>query len=111
VLSLTAAAIFWLLCASSATAQNLIVNGDFNTGDLSGWTITPEAPTTLTYDNGTSNPAGSASRRGHLHRQPFGEYLNTHDVVVRQQRGHDQRLNSNLDKFKLRHPTLYETYP
>jgi hypothetical protein len=34
-------------------AQELVVNGDFTT-DLSGWTITPNAPTTITWDNGTA---------------------------------------------------------
>jgi pectate lyase len=57
----TVAAGVCLLCAFSTTAQNLIVNGDFGTGDLTGWTLTPAAPTTITYDIGTGNPSGAAA--------------------------------------------------
>jgi hypothetical protein len=32
-----------LACATSAGATNLIVNGDFETGDLSGWTVVDQA--------------------------------------------------------------------
>ena len=49
-----------LLCVSSATAQNLIVNGDFATGDLTGWTTAVNASTTVTYDGTAGNPSGSA---------------------------------------------------
>jgi pectate lyase len=49
-----------LPCVSWAIAQSLITNGDFGTGNLSGWTIVNTAPTTITYDDGTGNPAGSA---------------------------------------------------
>ena len=49
-----------VLCITSATAQNLIVNGDFSGGNLSGWTSTPVAPTTITYDGTAGNPSGAA---------------------------------------------------
>jgi pectate lyase len=60
VTRVTVAAGVCLLCLSSATAQELIVNGDFGSGNLSGWTSTPVAPTSITYDAGTGNPSGSA---------------------------------------------------
>jgi pectate lyase len=41
-------------------AQNLIVNGDFSAGNLSGWTPMAVAPTTITHDAGAGNPAGAA---------------------------------------------------
>ena len=49
-----------LLCVSSAMAQNLIVNGDFSAGNLFGWTGTPNAPSTITYDVSAGHPSGSA---------------------------------------------------
>jgi Immunoglobulin domain len=49
-----------LLCISSATAQNLISNGDFTAGNLSGWTSTAVAPTTITYEGTAGNPSGAA---------------------------------------------------
>ena len=39
--------------AQNAHSQNLIVNGGFDT-DLSGWTTTPTAPVTITWDAGTA---------------------------------------------------------
>ena len=38
-----------MLGVSSATAQNLISNGDFSAG-LAGWSSTPNGTTTITYD-------------------------------------------------------------
>ena len=38
---------------STSPPQELVVNGDF-AADLSGWTITPNPPTTITWDNGTA---------------------------------------------------------
>lgn len=55
-----AAGLFLTATAGSASAQNLIVNGDFSSGDLSGWTTTPTAPVTITFDSGVGNPPGSA---------------------------------------------------
>jgi pectate lyase len=52
-----------LFCTSGAKAQNLIVNGDFSSG-LTGWIVatnnTTTYETTITYDVGVGNPAGSA---------------------------------------------------
>jgi hypothetical protein len=42
-----------LLAAQSAAAANLLTNGDFAT-DLSGWTATPTAQATITWDAGTA---------------------------------------------------------
>ena len=53
-------ALVCLLGISSGTAQNLIVNGDFGAGHLTGWTTTPTAPISITYDGGFGNPSGSA---------------------------------------------------
>lgn len=44
----------------SAHSQNLVVNGDFGTGDLTAWTSTANRTVTITYDAATGNPAGSA---------------------------------------------------
>ncbi len=58
--------------AFGTTATNLIVNGDFATGDLSGWLATPNAPTTITQDASEGLPAGSAL----LDRNSVGEVSN-----------------------------------
>jgi len=55
----TVAAVLCLLWVTSASTQNLIINGDFSSG-LTGWTTTPTAPVTITYDGAVGNPAGSA---------------------------------------------------
>lgn len=49
--------------ACSANAQNLLSNGDFGTGDLTGWSIASagSAQTVIAFDGGMGNPAGSAS--------------------------------------------------
>jgi hypothetical protein len=49
-----------LLGAWTNAAGNLIVNGDFSTGDLTGWTTTLTAPATITPDASEGNPSGSA---------------------------------------------------
>lgn len=67
----TVAAGTCLLCVSSATAQNLIVNGDFAT-DLSGWTTTPTAPVTITWSAGTAllqrNDSTAAANGNYLYQ-------------------------------------------
>jgi|GEM_PF-5615137 len=55
-----------------ATQTNLIVNGDFATGDLTGWTLTPNAPTTIAHDGAEGLPAGSVL----LDRNSVGEVSN-----------------------------------
>jgi hypothetical protein len=49
-----------LLGGLSAMAQNQIVNGDFATGNLTGWAVTNVAPTTVASEVTTGNPSGSA---------------------------------------------------
>jgi len=64
-----------LLCISSATGQNLIVNGDFSAG-LAGWSSTPNGTTTIIHDAGLGNPAGSAALdRNDSTVQDNGNYL------------------------------------
>jgi hypothetical protein len=58
--TITLAALESLMCRSSANAQNLIVSGDFGTGDIPGWIVTKTTPVTITYAVGTRNPSGSA---------------------------------------------------
>lgn len=62
VRTLTEGACVCLLCAANATAQNLITNGDFDRGDLSGWSIAGGGvpQTTIAFDGSVGNPAGSA---------------------------------------------------
>ncbi|TWU29980.1 PEP-CTERM sorting domain-containing protein [Bythopirellula polymerisocia] len=48
-----------LLVAASSAQANLLTNGDFAT-DLSSWTATPSAPTTIAYDGSEGIPSGSA---------------------------------------------------
>jgi hypothetical protein len=49
-----------LTLAGGALADNLLVNGDFETGDLTGWLVFGQSPssdaTVLSGDNGTSGP-------------------------------------------------------
>lgn len=59
-LALLFSAVACLAGVACTPAQNLIVNGDLSAGNLLGWTITPNAPITITYDAGTGNPAGAA---------------------------------------------------
>ena len=51
--------------------QELVVNGGFDT-DLSGWTLTPNPPTTITWDNGTAllarNDATDSSNGNYLYQ-------------------------------------------
>ena len=70
------AALVCLLDVFSAAAQNLIVNGDFGIGDLTGWTTTPAAPATIIYDGGLGNPAGAATlARNDTTADANGNYL------------------------------------
>lgn len=49
-----------LALAGAASAQNLLVNGDFETGDLTGWSVSGESPssgiTVESTDNGPTLP-------------------------------------------------------
>ena len=49
-----------VVLAGAASAQNLLVNGDFETGDLTGWTVSGVSPnsgvTVETPDNGPTMP-------------------------------------------------------
>jgi len=59
-----AAASVYLLAASSAHAQNLVLNPGFETGDLTGWTIVLGNPTVVT------SPVNSGSYAGELYKTP-----------------------------------------
>lgn len=52
--------LFFCLGSSVAWAENLVTNGDFSTGDLTGWATTETAPVTITHDGTEGNPSGSA---------------------------------------------------
>ncbi len=62
--SVIASALLVASCSlnSHAAAPNLVVNGDFSTGDLSGWSIANLTPdhTAISYDGVEGVPAGSA---------------------------------------------------
>jgi hypothetical protein len=79
-MAMTAAGL-WLLGVCAINAQNLVINGNFGTGDLTGWSTTfgvttPENPTTITYDSTKGNPAGSALlARNQVLNAPNANYL------------------------------------
>lgn len=57
-------------------ARNLVVNGDFSAGDLSGWSVTPNAPTTIAHDPNEGQPPGSAAiQRGEVTDSSNANYL------------------------------------
>jgi len=73
--SLFAAGLCLLLTMGTADAQNLVTNGDF-ASDLSGWTSTPNAPTTISFDGAEGVPAGSAAlARNDTAASSNGNYL------------------------------------
>ena len=82
-LMMAAAATATLLCGAPALANNLLVNGDFGSGNLDGWTVVANTPTTITYD--------AASGSALLHRNDStavsnGNYLyQTVPVVIGRQ--------------------------
>ena len=60
-----ASALLIFACSENSRAQNLVVNGDFGTGDLSGWLEAHDLGradfTQISYDGTDGVPAGSAN--------------------------------------------------
>lgn len=54
--SVLACAMLALLWAGSASAQQLLINGNFETGDLSGWTLVDSGSGTIQAYTGTTSP-------------------------------------------------------
>jgi hypothetical protein len=75
----------------AATSTQLIVNGDFETGDLSGWTVTPsrsDRPTRVNWviNDGTVNPLYGA-------HTPLGPIAGSYDALSL---GHQGRSSERL---------------
>lgn len=81
--------------ALPAAAANLIVNGDFATGDLTGWTLTAQSPAFVqpNYPASSGCPGGAGSSNYCLYRKDAdsaisqtvksrpGSYLHIHEDV------------------------------
>jgi hypothetical protein len=63
-----------LLCGSALFGNNLLSNGDFSSGNLDGWTVVANAPTTITYDADSGaallhrNSSAAASNANYLYQ-------------------------------------------
>jgi len=71
-----------ILAAGGASAQNILVNGDFETGDLTGWEVNGASPTsTVTIDGAVNGPSLPGSNSAFLDNRAEALGLNLKQVT------------------------------